>query len=542
LCDGSQITARTKFSAAATALTQKQPPQVAPPLPSLKLPLPPGPDQDTPYPKPFKENPTVLANVDALVLPIGGFARTDRIVTWSSPSTVNIYSPPSQTPLHSSNQISERPKGGAWMGDNLVMWGAKHLSLLRDDGAGIAWTIDIASLPAVEVLTPDEAPDDSVAADNNPPLPRRVFIRGRAVVQLPMQPPQLQQPAAVPIGPEQIDRILPLSDHLILSTNTGRVASLNMLDGKIAWQIRLSDRPLTRVVANEDFTAVLAESTTTVRLQVLDTAGGHVRTSRWFARSSNSVPQNIALARDGTLVYTLNDRICLKNLYKPDKNWTQRSIEHALPSPGNFVGLSSEDQLVIADQHVIAVFDSGGGNRTGEKFVHIYSLQSGSPNVVQVAPKQQIEQKLSAATKSPQVRLLVAGSRLFTVASDAANAYDLDHPEQSVAMYSPQTEPPPNVSEALLAKDFVVCIDNASDQTDADKAAPIRQGAKTEQTTVQVCAYGRARGTHGEIDRLDYQLKLDDPAGIAREWQAFDGGICYRTVDRKLHLLFGAGG
>ena len=541
--DGGQIEAGTKFSAAAMTLTQKQTAQMAQTLPTLKLPLPPGADQDTPYPKPFKQDVPVLANVDALVLPLAHFARNDRIITWSSPSALSIYAPPAQTPLHTSNQIGERPRGSAWIANNLLVWGSKQISLLRDDGSGIAWTSDIASLPAVEVLTPDEAPDSSVA-ENNAAAPQPRFIMGRGGrpvgVRLPMQPPQPQQPVPVPVGPEQIDHVLPLSDHLVVATSSGRVASLGMADGKVAWQIRLSDRPVTRVVANEDFTVILAESTATVRLQVLDTASGHVRTSRWFARSTNSLPQNIALATDGTLVYTLNDRICLKNLYKPDRGWNQRSIEHALPNPGNFVGLSGEDQLVIAGQRVIAVFDSGGGNRAGEKFVHIYSLQSGSPTVVQVGPKQQIEQKLSAATKSPQVRLLVAGSRLFTVASDAANAYDLDHPEQSVAMYNPQSEPLV-VSQPVLAKDFLVFLADDEQQVDA-AAAPAAPVRKDPQTSVQLSAYGRALGPRGEIDRLDYQLKIDDQAGITREWQAFDGGICYRTADRKLHLLIGAGG
>ena len=51
---------------------------------------------------------------------------------------------------------------------------------------------------------------------------------------------------------------------------------------------------------------------------------------------------------------------------------------------------------------------------------------------------------------------------------------------------------------------------------------------------------GIARGRGGEGARLDYPLKVEDAAGVTDDWQAFEGGICYRTADRKLHLLLGA--
>ena len=552
LPDGGEIPAGTTFASAADTLSRNRQPASPTTLPAFGLPIPPT-QQTEAYPKPFRADSPVIGNIDALAVPIDGFARNDRIVTWSG-SSLDIYAPPAAQPLVSGAKISERPAHSAWIdNDNVAVWGATQMALLREGGKNVAWKLDLSQLPAVEVLTPDE-PDEGTAMNNNV-VQARVFVVGGRLVRRPMivQPVIAARPkTAEPVGPEQIDDVVPMLQHILFSTNTGRVGCLDSADGRLAWQARLSDRPLIRLLANEDFTVILSETNNYVRLEVLDTHSGHVRGNRPFARSTNAFPQNVALSDDGTLAYTKPDRICIKDLFKP---WNQREIERALPSgPANYLGMSGPDQLVIAGDRILAVADSGGTDRSGEKYVHIYSLESGEPAMVKVADRQQMEQALSCGTKSPGVRLCVVRPRLFTISSNACNAYDLDRLDRHESIFG-QELPLTPVSDAQMGHDFLIFVGDDPDApaANAPPAAPpvglplpVPQPAPPPavppppRLAVQLSAFGRYTTSHGEGTRLDYQLKIEDPAGITAEWQGFDGGICYRTADRKLHLLLGA--
>jgi outer membrane protein assembly factor BamB len=551
---GSDIAAGTAFSKAADVLHQSRPAASPTTLPSFRLPFPPTQQTDA-YPKPFLADSPVIDNVDALVVPIDGFERNDRIVTWSAAS-LDVYAAGSAKPDVAGVRIQERPAHSAWIGnDALAVWGATQFTLLHEGGKSVAWKLELTQLPSVEVLTPDE-PDDAMTAMNNNVVQAQVMVVRGQLIRRPMiiRPAFAAQPrTAGPVGPEQIDQVVPTGEHVLFSTNTGRVVCLDANDGRLAWQVRLSDRPVIRLVANEDFTAVLSETNAYIRLQVLDTFSGHVRGTRPFARATNAYPQNIALSPDGTLVYTRQDRICIKDLFRP---WNQREIEHAVPAgPTSFLGMSGPDQLVIAGDRILAITDSGGPERSGEKYVHIYSLETGEPAMVKVADKQQIEQALSCGAKSPGVRLYVAGSRLFTISSNACNAYDLDHVEQHESIFG-QEMPLSPISQAMFGKDFLIFVGEDPDAPAPNPPAPpapavILPGVVPQpppaspapippRPAMQLSAFGRYSTTHGEGTRLDYQLKIENASGITPEWQGFDGGLCYRTADRKLHLLLGA--
>jgi outer membrane protein assembly factor BamB len=558
LADRSEIAAGTTFDKAADELALRHSNSSATTLPVFKLPAPPA-QQTEAYPKPFRAGSPVIENIDALVTPIDGFARTDRIVIWSISSMLQVFPAPDRKQLGPGVQIGERPKQSAWVeNDALAVWGATQLTMLREDGKRLAWKIELSQLPPVEVLAGDE-PEEGVTAIRNNVMQQQVFVVGNRVVRrnVLVAPAMIAQPPPDrPVGPEQIDDVVPASHHLLFSTTSGRVVCVQTDDGRVAWQVRLSDRPVLRVAGNEDFTVILSETNASVRLQVLDTFGGHVRGHRSFARSTNSYPQNIALCDDGTLVYTRQDRVCIKDLFKP---WNTREIERALPAgPANFLGMSGPDQLVIAGNRILAVTDSGGPDRSGEKYVHIYSLDGGQPTMLKVGNKQQIEQALSCGSKSPGVRLKVVGSRLFTVASNACNAYDLDHLEQHESIFG-QELPLSPVSDVLFGKDFLIFVGDDPDAPAPNApaaappavvlpipvlppqaVAPVAPPPAPPRQSLQLSAFGRYSTSHGEGTRLDYQQKVQDAAGITAEWQGFDGGVCYRTADRKLHLLQGA--
>ena len=103
-------------------------------------------------------------------------------------------------------------------------------------------------------------------------------------------------------------------DRILVSTNAGRLMALGSSDGKIIWQIRQTDRAIDRIVANDDFVVLRIRNEASVQLIALDSQTGKTLGSKIFDTANNSFPVNLALSSDGTLVYTLPDRICFKDL------------------------------------------------------------------------------------------------------------------------------------------------------------------------------------------------------------------------------------
>ncbi len=121
----------------------------------------------------------------------------------------------------------------------------------------------------------------------------------------------------------------PVGERVLVWTTTGRLLSAELKDGRVAWQTRLAAGALDRVAATEDFTAVKATDDAGVRLVALDTFTGQIRGTKTFNVQTGLTPVNIPLAADGTLVYTLPDRLVLKDLYKP---WGDRERRGGRPA------------------------------------------------------------------------------------------------------------------------------------------------------------------------------------------------------------------
>jgi outer membrane protein assembly factor BamB len=550
LPDGSEIAVGTAFSKAAQQIRKLAPAKSHLVLPKFGMPLPPT-IVNGKYPQPFKEYGLVIGNVDALPDPLAGYERRDRIVTWSAEgTTLNLYKPGERTPVGSNHQVNEKPVRCAWVVEDLVVWGARQMFVLRDDGKTLVWKADLAKLPALETLAPDDGAEagavmnnpmnNAVIINNRNVFIQRRFVRGGAILLQP-QVPQAAKPVST--GPEQIDQVVPISDRLIVSTTNGRVACFETADGHLGWQIRLSDRPVDRVLANEDFTVIHSENDSNIRLEVLDTFSGHVRSSKVFTRMSNSYPQNVALSADGVLAYTLPDRICFRDLYASSQRVTETRLGG---TPASYLGMRGPDQLLVEGRQVLAMASSGGTVESpGQKFVRIYSLDTGEPVKVQV-DKQQVEQQLSAGTKSPEVRMKVAGTRLFTIAPDACNSYDLKKSDEHHSVYGPEllltaTDQKIDVTDAFIGSDFLVFVGYDNDPGNAVPAAQAiaAPGGELHHKSAEVAAFGRYQTPRGEGARLDYPYKVEDKSGITDDWQAFEGGICYRTQDNKLHLLMG---
>jgi hypothetical protein len=542
LADGSEIPAGTFFSAALEKVRKISYARQARSLPTFHLPFP----QDyKKYPKPFLPNGPVIANVDALAVPLRDFRRPDRIVAWSSAAALTVYAPGGDKPLGSS-QFPEQPRGCAWLDKNLLVWGDTKLALLKDDGATLAWTMDLGRLAPIEVIATDQpaaaVEPPNVAVMNARIRANNVFIRqgGRVAIRG-IQPVAAPAAKAVQGGPEQIEQVLPVGDRILLGTTFGRVGSIDSDSGRLAWQTRLTDRPIDRLLADEDFTVIKAEDDASVHLAVLDTYSGHVRGSRSYRRDTNSYPQNIALSPDGTLVYTLPDRVCLKDLYRP---WDQKEIEkQAAPGQASFMGLGGPDQLIISENRILALTDSGTGDRgPGEKFVRLYSLETGEPMMLNVADGQQVEKALSIGSKSPDVVLRVVGPRVYMIAPDAAICYNLENPEDHYQMFDQESEGM-GAQLAFIGQDYLVLLNGAGAEAAAN-APPAPAVPRAEQPAISpsymMYAFSRKPQNGRESGRLDYSTSISSPAGITSSWQPMEGGLVYVTADHKLHMLIGA--
>ena len=549
LADGTVIPADTSFADALEKARKSSDREQARVLPTFKLPNP----QDFPaakYPKPFLASAAVILNVDALASPLNDFARPDRLVTWSSAPLLSVYHAGADSPSATSNQLTEPVIGSAWLDKDLLVWSATQVVLLHNEGADVGWKMDVSKLATIEVVAADR-PQETLPVPVNGIRGNRVFINrargGQVNIRNGVIVPAgigvgAAAPKPVPAGPEQIDQVLPVGDRVLISTTAGRLMSLETAHGGLAWQTRLTDRPLDRLVADEDFTAVKAEDDLNVRLAVLDTYTGHVRGTRTFTRESNAYPQNLALSPDGTLVYTLPDRICVKDLYKP---WETKAIEKQLPTgQANFSGLTEPDQLVISEGRILALIDTGTGDRGGEKFVRLYSLQTGDPIMVPFAQGSQVEQALSIGSKSPDVSLRVIGPRVYVIAPDAAIFYNLDNPDDKCPLFDEQSE---GMGDQLgfIGQDYLVLLNPKTADGNAVAANPPPAGAVAAQPPAlnpayTLYAFSRATFKGRETGRLDYNTTISDSTGITGSWQAMDGGLAFVTGDHKLHYLLGA--
>ena len=495
---------------------------------------------------------SVIPNIKELVLPLRDFARSDRVVALGTDGKLQIFAPGQSQPLATADPpANDPPKHSAWLGNNLVIWGSSSLSLFKEDGGAPLWTLQLSQLPLTELV--DDAKDANVAAlpqwNGINGLPPNIIIRGRGrliirgrVIRggIPMIMPAA--PAAAAPAVEEMTDVIPVGDRILLSTSSGRIVCADLAEGKVVWQARLSERPIDRVVANEDFTVARVSDSSSVRLIALDTFSGETRGSTSFPLNDNPmVPVNMALSADGTLVYTLPNALCLKNLYTPWPDPSDRQITGAAPLFKSGDGAASgPDQLVIAEGRILALADDGaqnGGQGGTPKSVRVYSLETGNPVPLRFASPQgnaEVDRVLSAGS-SWDATLRVVGSHLYVFGPDGTAAYNLDQVAEAWSLMDGDHKS--TIHDVFIGKQYAVVLQSPASDLDADAAPP---GA----APLTLCAFGRYASSAAnpfESGRLDYKVQIPDPGAATGAWQAVDGGFYYLAADQKLHMLLGAG-
>lgn len=561
LPDGTVVAdAGTEFSKALEEVRRLGTAEAGKTLPDFKLPVVPTPAQraeGAPYPKPFVGQKTKavtadvsrqLPNATVLVLPAREFARPDRVVTWSDAGTqffpageLKAISVSQAFPDGGKGAATDAPRGVAWSGDTALVWGSTKLVSVDSTSGKSNWEIDLARLQAIDVVRAADTGsptsvanvmgggDDVVFIDGNQVIMNRGVARGRVVVNGRLVAPgQINQPVPVvvpvaqPAAPvagigEQVVEVRPVGERVLVSTSTGRLLSVDLASGRIGWQTRLAEKTLDRLVATEDFTAVLVRDDLNVRLFALDTYKGRMLGSKVYPIQNGLVPVNLALAPDGTLVYTLPDRLVLKDLYKP-WNDQEREVRDGPAGQPVFAGATQAGQLLIAEGRILALADNGN-----VKYVRIHSLETGAPLKLRYratdGSNKEVDQLLSAETKEWNVMLRAVGPHLYVIASNKLMAYNLDQPAQTWRGTIDGEDV--NFRDAFIGQRHLVLLDQPA-ATEASK-----QGYRLH-------AFGRETG------RLDYPVAVSDPAGIAPQWQAADGSFYYATVDGKVRMLKGA--
>ncbi len=374
------------------------------------------------------------------------------------------------------------------------------------------------------------------------------MLNGQRVVFRPGRPPLVVPPPVKPVGAEEITDVHPVGDHVLVTTSTGRILSAELVGGRVAWQTRLSDRPVDRLIANDDFTVARISDDATVRIGVFDTATGQIRCTHVWSAQQGMVPQNMALAADGTLVYTLPNSLCLQDLYKP---WTETpTIEtRSNPNTSTFAGATQPGQLIISEGRILALADDGS-----VKNIRIFSLETGQPVLLHYRSPQGDKdiERILAAGRSERVTMRVMGSHLYVVSVGLVYSYNLDKPEETWNILQ-GTLSLIDVRDVVVGKNWLVVIEAVAVFAPAQHGipapinpaipvAPAPRPAPRVADGYQLDFFNlspKAITHSGENGRMDYIPKIIDPSGITSQWQPIDGGFCYLAGDGKLHILRG---
>ena len=583
-------------------------------------------------------NVPTLPGAVRLVLAARDFARPDRVVTWS-PAGVSVFAAgkglptapivkskafatPAAPPA-GNDWSAVAPRGVAWAGDNALVWGGSRVACVDPSGK-TTWELDLLNLGQLDVIRGGDAPSGNVAQNDvqqqfmmngrpiNGPGGARLVVRnaaGRVVVQ--QQP--LQQAVAAqgnnpgnpnpaqPVAPaavggqsaEQVAEVRPVGDRALIVSNTGRVASVDLASGQVNWQNRLAEQTPDRLVATEDFTVVKASDDVAVRLFALDTFSGRVIGSKAYGRQSTSFPVNLALSAEGTLVYTLPDRLCLKDLYK---GWDEDEKVIVSGPPGGttppiYAGATQPGQLVIAEGRILAVADSINsmpGMQANDKYVRVHSLETGQPLALRYTAdgsKREVDQILTSGSKDWNVTIRTVGAKLYVISPKTVFGYNLDKPAESwrgsLDLFDGNFTDDRNFRDTFVGTKHLVLLDQPTEVANAPAAAannpaggnnpfgrggnpfggggnpfggnPPNNNAAANAPGVdpgkgtgvyrlhmlrRLPAYSAPNG--GESGVLDHTVTVTEPAGIAPQWQACDGGFFYATSDGKVKALMGA--
>ncbi len=536
LPDGAIATAGSGFDEALLMVRRYSGQAIARRLPDLGIPVPgrdsvPGAAGDRRVrPKPFSPaGPNdQIAGIDALVPALPGHERADRLVAYGADDGLVVFPAGATRRIMSSNVFAEPPRGCAWIGSDsaiLLTWSKDRLAAFSAQSQQPLWPpFDLSAIKNIEVVgggdsNEDDAPEATAVINNDEELfnegggaviirgNRRLIVRnGRIEAGL-----RLLAPPQIP-GAEQLIHVRIAGDRIILATSTGRLLAVDAASGAVAWQTRLVNAPIERLEATDDFIVVRLVDDYAVQLVAIDTFSGQY-VNRWsFNNNAGAVPLNFVLAPDGTLVYTLPDRLCGRDLYE-----TGRAVrfETSLGQAAPYNGGTGEDQLLVGEGRILSLSDNG-------QFIRVNLLENGQP----------LAKPLATGANDWKTRLRRVGSWLYVVSPRTFKAYNLEKPAES---WNPTEGSTRRLRDVFFGVDYLVAVD----QPLARKAAPEPGDISSSSVLLAFGRYSATPDPEAQSGRLDYMVPITDRAGIVA-WQPASGGIYYLAGDRTLHFLRGS--
>lgn len=481
------------------------------------------------YPEPFlSEDPAQqVGGVVSLLVPQRRFGKPDCVIALMSNSSISVFTGGNPKPLFVSQPLGEVAIGAAWIEQNLLIWTTQKLVLLHGSSGETLWQCALSAVPMIEL-----APDAGVGEAQEEQAvqvelgPGGIVVGGRARVNL--NPP----PAA---GPEQIFRVQILTDRVMLSSTAGRLIALDLQNGKLLWQNRPGARPVSRMLANDDFAVTInLADTGGARIDVFDAVSGRFLSRRQVEESPNGSILNAALSDDGKLVYLLPEQLCVKDLYsRGDELSFWRGVARE-PGQRLFSGAVGEDQLIVQGGNVYVIAGEGA-------YTRIYSLDNG--DTIMPGKKRSSGQSNGLPTQLTReepdngwsARLLVLGSRFYIYGKNAVAAYDLVREGAQWSYDSGKLDTRWTIHSAIPAQDYLLLIKSPNPD------APPRAQAGGQPARLQIAAFSRTIVPSGlESGNHDYAFTISGPSEV-KEYQLVNGGFYYRSGDNQLHFLRAAG-
>jgi outer membrane protein assembly factor BamB len=552
---GGKVLENMTFAQAAAALKETADTRQAANLPDFHLP---SDEQRNAYKKQFGKvldpyQPEALGsaihNVAAVLAPVREFSRSDRVLAFKPSQGLACYPIGQTKPIWVAKSVSAPPTAVAWLGNDLLAWDSSGVCLIAAGNGDVAWRVELKSIPSPEPAAP---PDNEELVNNPNAGNRQVFINGGVIINGPaainaqqrliqrrqlallqqqMQGiqirggavriiggfPNINQPPNPNLGgAEQIVDAKCVSDRIVLATSAGRVIALSPATGRLAWQSRLTASPIETLVANDDFVGAHYMDEAASVVVGLDAYAGQVLFRKSLALDDHACV-NLALAADGTLVYTTFSTISGKDLYDPSPNLTFE-VSPVAENVSIFAGMSAPDQLLIQGQRIIAISDNG-------TLVRVHSLTDGKP--IRANPADAGSRQLDAlqtGSTDPNVRMRIAGSHLYVFSPRSIFAYDLDHlddPDKASWSQPFDAGGSTRIRDAFIGQDYLILINDPG----------------AGKTILQCFLRTQIKGFESGL--WVHNKALTSPTGIPTVLPV-DSGLYYLTGDNTLHFLKGA--
>jgi hypothetical protein len=486
-------------------------------------------------PDPFAARQRKIDDVGKLLTAGDDFARYDQLATWTGGRGVSIYALADARLLGTDPDVIDEPRGVAWVdgAKDLLVWTGQDVLLVSGETGQTRWKLSLGVLPEVDLLAQD-APQANINLIQQMDL--RLMGRARRQNLLPVRDRPFvvrsiptaddANPAATSADEstsdaagESVANVYPAAGMALLTTTTGRVAGVRLDDGSIQWQIRPSARAVDRLAANEDFTVIKTADESTAQLLVLDTSTGRFLARKLFNVQQDEEPVNFALADDGTLAYTTEDRILIHDLFDAAADPSlahPKAIADAAPDKP-FINMTRPDQLLIRGGTILALTEDG-------VMLRGYSAQTGQ--LREYTQDSHLAQMLLPTGEHTDEAQLAAGDKyIYTWGPSSIAAYNIEHPEE---YWEPRDlDAPGTARQLLLGKDYLVLLSQPPD-------------AAGQPSAWSMSAFSRSLvpGKETESGLRVYQQQLTDPQGIIA-WQGIASGLCYLSGDHTLHLLQG---